>query len=456
MNSNIDKGKGKKYKLWEKIFIFGSIFFICLLIGIYAYRLIHYYLIEHTVVSNGKFYDVLTVNNVVYAGDGLYGVDDGYYYKGNDVNNYVWYSGRMWRIISLDNDYVKMITDDVQTSLVWGYNSSYSDSYIYRYLNDTGEDLSGVFVKSLSNVDNYIAKTSWCYSTGGLSDLNCDSNSVVNDYVGLISVSEYLKAGGADSYLNNGTYWWTMDVSSLDNVWYVFDQGGLNSNSKSDSSYYSYGVRPVVNVLSNVSVFKGSGSKDDPYIIESEVSALLGHKNIGSYVNYKNYRWRIIENDKEKVKIILDDLVYEGDNKYLSYYSNNSANYSSSNAVVKYLKDNFYKDIESNIITNCDYYYGVYGKDNKYDYKSVYSKKINDYIGIPSILDLFITDYSDYWLSNSNNSSYLLAYKMSDDGSLYADDISSVNGVRPMVCIDGNAIVTEGDGLFNNPYVVGE
>ena len=80
-------------------------------------------------VSSGK--------NIVKKGDGLYKEGNNYYYKGKNVNNYLRYSGRLWRIVSLDeNGSIKLITDDLQTSLVWSVDADYDTSYLRSWLND--------------------------------------------------------------------------------------------------------------------------------------------------------------------------------------------------------------------------------------------------------------------------------------------------------------------------------
>ena len=112
----------KKFKTWEKIFLTVNIIAILAIIGVYIYRLVYYYKLEHSVVNDDKLLAVLLKKDLVYSKDGLYEQEGNYYYKGKDVNNYVWYSGRMWRIVSVD-DNIKLIAEDSQTSLVWGYTN---------------------------------------------------------------------------------------------------------------------------------------------------------------------------------------------------------------------------------------------------------------------------------------------------------------------------------------------
>ena len=46
---------------------------------------------------------------------------DGCYIKGNPTNNYLWYSGFLWRIMGINADgTIRMITDENVTSIYWG------------------------------------------------------------------------------------------------------------------------------------------------------------------------------------------------------------------------------------------------------------------------------------------------------------------------------------------------
>ena len=78
-----------------------------------------------------------------------------------------------------------------------------------------------------------------------------------------------MKAGGTNSYLNNHTYFWTSNGSEDGKVWYVFDKGGFNNLSSSGDNYYSYGVRPVITINGKTALKSGTGTVDDPYMIET-------------------------------------------------------------------------------------------------------------------------------------------------------------------------------------------
>ena len=72
-------------------------------------------------------------------------------------------------------------------------------------------------------------------------------------------------SGQFDRYGNN-TYYWTLTPYSSFNVRFV-NYNGYYYNGDSPSSY-SYGVRPSVNLKTNVVITGGTGTKSDPFTIE--------------------------------------------------------------------------------------------------------------------------------------------------------------------------------------------
>ena len=70
----------------------------------------------------------------------------------------------------------------------------------------------------------------------------------------------------AGSYLYTGEFYWTMSPTYFFGgrayVFYVFSNGGLALWNVD----YTYGVRPVINIRSNVEL-TGTGSQNDPFVV---------------------------------------------------------------------------------------------------------------------------------------------------------------------------------------------
>ena len=439
MKKNKKNREKKPMKDWEKKFIFFNILTIFIICSIYSYKLIHYYRLEHkqSFLTTNNLYETLKNKPITYNNSGLYKIDNNYYYKGKVTDNYLYYSARLWRIISFNDNGIKLITEDTQTSMVWSTENNYKNSYIYNWLNITDKEHSGIFLNSLNNYKNYLIKHSWCTDIVTKDNQTC--NDTLNDYVGLISIEEYLKAGGIESYLNNNNYFWTINASE-NNVWYIFDKGGINDETNDDTGYHSYGVRPSIVLDINTPLYKGDGTKDNPYIIENDNSVILNHKSIGSYIKYNDNLFRIIEKNNDYIKLTL---AYHLEDSKVNY-----------NNINQYLNNVLLNKLEKNNLVKCPFYGGNYSKDNNYDYKEIYNKKEYSYIGLPSVTELFITDDSDIWLNNYNNNS--LIYTTNSLGRLFLDNKDNLHYLKPSICIKSNITITSGSGTSTDPYLLEE
>ena len=137
-----------------------SIVFLSILVVFYGYRLFYYYRIEHP--KNGnieiKLYEKLTSKQGIEGMNyGLQKDGDGYFYAAGSNDNYLYYLGRMWRIVNIDKDgNIKLITDEVQTILSYDNSKTFDESDINMWLNINDNDYSGVFEKSLKDTSNII------------------------------------------------------------------------------------------------------------------------------------------------------------------------------------------------------------------------------------------------------------------------------------------------------------
>lgn len=403
-------------KRWEKIYIICNIVVIIFIISIYTYRMVYYYKKMNVVVKDSSLVDILE-NKVVYSGDGLYKEDDNYYFKGKNVDNYVYYYGNLYRIVSVTNDGIKLISNDSVTSMVYGVNKVFSTSNIYKYLNDT-------FSKTIEGVKN----SSWCNMNIDIDNYKCDE--YIDGLIGLITTEEYLLSGGVNSYLNNGKYYWTINTSD-NKAYYVHSKGGINNNV-SEEDYYSYGVRPVFIIDRNIHNISGTGTSDDPYILTSNTMVDLGSHYVGSYVKINDKTFRILSIESDYVRLIYDGVL-------------DKKTYSDS---IKYINNKFiseYKDI----LTLGKCVISEYSVGTNYLLKET---STNSYACLPNALDLFILDYNNIWLNTKYNNN--LMYTVSND-SLFADLTSNLNYVRPIINVKKDLIISGGKGTKSEPLVVG-
>jgi hypothetical protein len=447
----------------EKLFIISSLLFLISLTIFYSFRLVYYYKIENSPLPpNQNLIGVLTSqSNIVTSGDGLYETEDEYIFRGTNVNNYLYYSSRIWRIIGINDDgSIKIITDEPQTTIVWGYDSNdYNNSYIRSWLNPIDDvENTGFFYNSLDDADIYITTSNWCADIiEDVNNVSCN-NIVDNDAIGLLSINDYKKAGAQNSYLKKEFYEWTINGYTDNQVWYRMPSGELSNNSNSENSYYAHAVRPVVNIKGDIKVISGDGKKESPFIIRKNNVDSLEQVSVGDYIDYSGYNWRVSTKNDEAVKLVMNGYIKDqnGDLILKSFSTKgDSFNPSKIDNIGYYLNNNFY-----NSLSNYDYLVmgnwnsGDYNSENNYDYKKVYDSKIEAKVGLLSVGELFVNDFDSYATITGANKNEETIYTILADGRLFADSVETEMKVRPSIFIDITLNIVSGNGTIKNPYKI--
>ena len=116
------------------------------------------------------------------------------YIGGTNPNNYIWYSGKLWRVVSYNSstDVVKAVTANPITSIYYNSNkeSSFNNSDVEIWLNNQ-------FLSSLKDQQQFLVSYNWNYTAN--SDMSLDSNNSASNKklkVGLITTYEYGKIKG--------------------------------------------------------------------------------------------------------------------------------------------------------------------------------------------------------------------------------------------------------------------
>ncbi|MCI8544935.1 MAG: hypothetical protein HFH09_01745 [Bacilli bacterium] len=440
-------------RLIAKIFIVVSILFIATLCGIYGYRFIHYYRLENPKIAKERLLwtTITDLNHVVSSGNGLYKDNKEYYYKGAVEDNYVFYSGILWRIVKVDqNNNVILISEDALTSMVLGYEAdNFKKSYGYDWLNNT-------FYNQLSNQE-LLVEHSYC------ADAILDSNDVrctkeETGKITMMSVYEYLKASGSKSYLNNGKTFWTVSPNEEYKTWFVNQSGLVSNESVSGESYYSYGIRPVIAVKGDTKILAGSGTKDSPYQITIIKSSALKEQFIGSYVSYSNQIWRIIEINDLGVKIALNGYLKVNDEEISEPFSKDSNLYSikSTDNIGYYLNSKYYDSLENKeYLVEYPWRNYYYNSVEKYNYHGKAADVVRTEVGLLQVSDLFINNFSDYALMNPANEDDGTVFTVLKDGRLFANSVTENLKVRPVVVLKINLTISGGSGTESDPFEIG-
>ena len=247
----------------------------------------------------GKDYSTKTLStyitenvNKVYTGSGLYELNGELVYRGEEPNNYVKFSGKLWRIVKIENGQVVMILDEKGDRVVWddrfntdrdrndGIND-YTVSRIYDSLKTIMNDNS-LFNKDAKKMlalhSLYIGKR---YETDIYNDGSIEKGQYFeNQYIGLLPIYDFINAsidGNCNSivsascsnynYLTHYEYnWWTItaDASNTYRVFRVNGDGTVESMRASSNGY----TRPVIYLAKDALYSKGTGTSEDPFIIK--------------------------------------------------------------------------------------------------------------------------------------------------------------------------------------------
>ena len=454
----MQKEKKGKWRSCKKLFytsvIVLNILWILLLLGYYTFRLVHYYQLEHQTEAKDHLLvnQLLLDKNIKVQGDGLYESNDGYVFKGKDVNNYVSYSGFLFRIVGVTADKkIKLITDDTITNLAYGL-ATYEKSHLRTWLNPIeGQAHSGIFYQQLNAPANYLVKNKFCYSkVDDIKNENC--NDYVTDQIGLLTFQDFKNARGKNSYLNNHTNYFITAVDHQNQAWYITSKGELSNQSATGDVLYSYGVRPVLYFNSQVKLVSGDGSKQKPYQIEQSQPTKLKDVAVGSYLHFCDYNWRVISKETGKIKVAMDGTlngVRTFDSMNILYDPNSRTN------IGYYLNHEFYQSLkdQTSMVTG-SFYTGEYNHTNNYNYLRTFDRSVTAYVGLPQVGELFFHEYDNTFTLTPASSEAETIFTITNQ-NLFADLLSSKKQVRPVIYLKDQLTIT-GTGGKDDPYKVGE
>ena len=97
---------------------------------------------------------------------------------------------------------------------------------------------------------------------------------------------------------------------------------------------------------------------------------------------------------------------------------------------------------------------GSYNTDNNYSYLNTYSSQINANIGLYSLGQFYVNDYSNIYTITPYNNTKNTIYTI-NNGRVYADYTESEYQMRPVLSLDGNIFIISGKGTSSEPYEIG-
>lgn len=423
------------------------------------------YKIIYTVYD--KTYNKATIEREVIIADTLSGkiereIGANHVYKGSIDNNYVLFSGMLFRIVKVnENHQVMLISANNISNLAYTtYDLSYLDSNVYNWLNE-------YFYNFISDTSkNYIVNSTWCYDTQGTIYDSNNCNSHLEAKVGLLTLNDYLATfEGKYSYLLNSTEFMLLNWQDGSHVW-ATSLEDLASVSPNTNEMLT-GIRPVIVLRDDICITSGSGTYENPYKLQDYTygreTDLLSSRLIGEYVYYSGYAFRIsnILSDG-KVELTQSTLLQNqttGNMLQITYNENMNTKPNVEE------EGNFYYQLNNEIINHVSEEklskntYEIPKIDPSKQYKQLEKDKITAYFSVPASYELF---------SGTSKEQGSPLYYLSDYGDNVVTFVNGSNGlgfqlnkttyasraIKLKLTLKEGLKILSGKGTVNNPYYV--
>ena len=367
-----------------------------------------------------------------------------YIVNGSVTNNYVWYSGKMWRIVEYNtNDRtVKLVTDDIQSLVTYDTSSTdYRSSNISVWLNNH-------FLKTLNNPNRYILDSEWNYTALSNGNTAPARTNLMTAKVGMLNLYEYTKIKG---FLDKGNNYWLLSKKDNNNVWYV----GQDATTKSGVVNEFYGVRPSIVLRPSVSIVSGGqGTISNPYKLLGDtagnIGAGLNTRYPGEYVTINNTKFRIISKTSKYTRLVAVDALNIADLQF--HYFNKV--YSDDTYIGDYLNNTWAVPIQDKLVS-ADFCRDLMDKTKPQttacQTTDIHSMKI----AIPRIGEMYtIPANKEYWTLNNYDETTLNVITPTGTTYIATKGIEDYSGVRPVINLSSTVTISGGNGTIDHPYTV--
>ena len=393
---------------------------------------------------------------------------------GEDPNNYIWYSGKLWRAVSIDpsDNSVKLVTEWNISAVSYNEenNSAFKGSHMEMWLNDETED---GFLGNLREPEKFIKMDSKWNATMTTSTSKPPKTTIVEDPVGSINLYEYTIC---QDFLYTGVVYYLITPYSATEITAISYRNVIHFDPQ--GAYF--GIRPAINLKGDVRIVDGSGTEEDPYRLLGDndtnlTGTKLNTRYSGEYIRFgvgENNLYRIVSHEITGLtKIVSSETLKEdGEYKTISFGSNNV--FTNSNTIGTFL-NNDYLNPSNGYLTSeqlnmieesTTWYLGeIYNGDNyrltKYtneEMTNIVSKKTAAKIGLLRLGELFSTIYDsvNYFLITpfKNNTNYVFMTRRGSyiNSSLVSDSL----GLMPSLNLKENVIITGGTGIEKDPFII--
>lgn len=384
--------------------------------------------------------DTVIANNKIVSKNGLVKKDDTYYFVGDVYNNYVQIFNRLYRILSIKDKEVKIVSNTNEAVFYYGDSKDYINSNIYNWLNKTDKENTGIYYNSIPGVTNLLIPFEYCLNTYINSNINCLEKQ--SAYFSIMNIEDYIVSGGKNGFLHNGVSSFLLGFDQNNKIYNKDANGSIKTMDNGAS-----GIRVVMTLKKNMKLTKGSGTFKNPYIIDQENN----YNDINKYVKLDEDLYQVIEEKDNIYRLRLTTTL-----KDKRGFSNKLSGFNplNKNNIAYYLNNDYYNELSyKDNLTKCKFFTGEVG-DNR-NYFNIYNSVSSTKVGLLNIFDLNIANFlSDYYLVNTSKGDTNISYVYDKFGTVLEDRSITLKKIVPVVCLNKELINDKGSGTVKNPYII--
>ena len=388
------------------------------------------------------------------------------YYVGNVDNNYIYFNNMLFRIVRVNDDNsVLIVSNDALANVDYTNDGRFTDSSLDKWLNDYFYNLLEPSYQDL------IKSSSWCddvISSDNIKTTEC-SRQTDKRRVGILSLQDYnLSYDGVSSYLDKSNFSWYANLAEDNKAWAITSTDSYPNTIYSSESTNLLNVVPALNLKASTTILEGDGTYANPYVVVKKDTARrsseLNKRQVGEYVSYSGYLFRISNIlDDGTTEVIMDsvlksnnqqvDIGYTNGNKQKVYNPNQEGNigYKIKNDMTRYINTDLF--VSKNISVP------IYNKNITYQGKKD-AKEYKLLITIPSTFDIFsakssTANDSGYWLRDSSKQDNTKAVVRSLGTVTYSTASDNLQaGVKVLAYFNKDVIIESGRGTYLDPYIL--
>lgn len=388
------------------------------------------------------------------------------YYVGNVDNNYIYFNNMLFRIVRVNDDNsVLIVSNDALANVDYTNDGRFTDSALDKWLNDYFYNLLEPSYQDL------IKSSSWCddvISSDNITTTEC-SRQTDKRKVGILSLQDYnLSYDGVSSYLDKSNFSWYANLAEDNKALAITSTDSYPNTIYSSESTNLLNVVPALNLKASTTILEGDGTYTNPYVVvkrdTARRSSELNKRQVGEYVSYSGYLFRISNIlDDGTTEVIMDsvlksnnqqvDIGYTNGNKQKVYNPNQEGNigYKIKNDMTRYINTDLF--VSKNISVP------IYNKNITYQGKKD-TKEYKLLITIPSTFDIFsarssTANDSGYWLRDSSKQDNTKAVVRSLGTLTYSNASDNLQaGVKVLAYFDKDVIIESGKGTYLDPYTL--